>query len=106
MTAADQFPMDEQTIYHAKVCQALADPKRIRILYALDDRPRHVTGLAQDLDIPQPTVSRHLRVLKQQALVKGERVGAAVIYRINDRRIIEALNTVQEIMVENIGEQS
>ena len=93
--------MDEQTIYHAKVCQALADPKRIQILYALNGHPRHVSGLAEDLNIPQPTVSRHLRVLKQQALVMGERDGQAVIYKIRDKRIIEALDTVHQIMMEN-----
>ena len=106
MTVSDRWLMDEQTIHHAKVCQALADPKRIQILYALDGHPRHVSGLAEDLNIPQPTVSRHLRILRQQALVTSERVGAAVIYRIRDRRIIKALNTVQEIMTENASNQS
>jgi DNA-binding transcriptional ArsR family regulator len=52
--------MDELTIHQTKFRQALADPKRIQILYALDGHLRHVSGLGEDLNIPQPTVSRHL----------------------------------------------
>jgi ArsR family transcriptional regulator len=105
MKVPNHLPMDELTIHHAKLCQALADPKRIQILYALDGHPRHVSGLAEDLNIPQPTVSRHLRILRKQALVTGRRDGPAVFYKLRDRRIIKALNTVHEILLENIANQ-
>lgn len=67
--------INELNLLHANICQALGDPKRILILYALNDSPRHVTGLAEDPNMPQPTVSRHLRVLRQRALVTTERTG-------------------------------
>ena len=59
----------EVNLLHANLCQALADPTRILILYALAESPRHVTGLAELLDVPQPTVSRHLKVLRERRLV-------------------------------------
>ena len=48
---------------HAEICAGLADPKRILILYALHEKPRNVNELVELLDLSQPMVSRHLKVL-------------------------------------------
>lgn len=98
--------LEEANSFRANVCQALADPKRILILYALHERPRHVTALAGDLDIPQSTVSRHLRILRQQSLVRSERDGPAVVYRLADDRIIQVLETMQQVMVDAFERRS
>ncbi|MDX1615677.1 MAG: metalloregulator ArsR/SmtB family transcription factor [Candidatus Promineifilaceae bacterium] len=91
---------------HASMCQALADPKRILILYEIHRQPRHVTALAESLGLPQSTVSRHLRVLRQRELVRGERHGPSMIYRLTDARIIEVLEIMQEIMFAAAARQS
>ena len=91
---------------HANVCQALADPTRIQILYALDEQACHVNSLAEELSIPQPTVSRHLRVLRQQSLVATQREGSGIIYRLTDRRIIQVLDTLRLLMVEAIEQKT
>jgi ArsR family transcriptional regulator len=91
---------------HANICRALADPKRIRILYTLDLKPRHVSALAEDLGIPQPTVSRHLGILRRQSLVTAERDGPSMVYRVADERIIDVLNTVRILMFESMAHQS
>ncbi|MEW5961164.1 MAG: metalloregulator ArsR/SmtB family transcription factor [Chloroflexota bacterium] len=54
-----------QTIY-----DALADPTRRRILDLLRQRPRLVGELADLLEISQPGISKHLRVLRQAGLVQ------------------------------------
>ena len=95
-----QETTEELNLQHANLCRALGDPKRIKILYALDHQPRHVSALASDLNLPQPTVSRHLRILRQHSLVVGERNGPAVIYDILDKRIIDVLDAVQEVMID------
>lgn len=99
-----QPSLDELDLLHTHICRALADPKRLLILYALDEHPRHVTALAEALDLPQPTVSRHLRVLREQYLVTNERNGPAMIYSLADRRIIDVLNAMRRIM-NNVLEQ-
>jgi ArsR family transcriptional regulator len=99
-------PLQELNLLHANICQALADPKRIQILYALEEQPRNVTVLAEALDMPQPTVSRHLRVLRQQSLVQAERDGPAVVYHLSDRRIIEVLDTMRAVMYEALARKS
>jgi ArsR family transcriptional regulator len=98
--------LDELSLLHANICQALGDPKRILILYALDDGPRHVTALAEALNMPQPTVSRHLGVLRDRGLVQTERNGTAVIYTLSDGRIIKVLNTMRQILRDVLEQQS
>ena len=98
--------LEELDLLHANICQALGDPKRILILYALYEQPRHVTALADDLGMPQPTVSRHLRVLRQRNLVSTERNGTAVVYTIKDDRIITVLDTMRGILRDSLAQQS
>lgn len=95
-------PLEELAILQTNICQALSDPKRILILYALNENPRHVNDLAADLGLPQPTVSRHLRVLRQQSLVLTEREGVWTTYRLADRRIIQVLDTMQQVMFDGL----
>ena len=98
--------ISELKLLHGNICQALGDPKRILILYALDEEPRHVTALAKNLGFPQPTVSRHLRVLRQRSLVQTERSGPAVVYRLTDRRIIEILDNMRLVLRDAMDRQS
>lgn len=102
-----EYPsLDELTLLHANICQALGDPKRILILYALYEQPRHVSLLAENLDMPQPTVSRHLTVLRQRALVTSEREGSAVVYYLADSRIIDILNTMRQVLRDALTRQT
>ena len=47
----DERLEQEVNLLHAHICQALADPKRILILYALSDGPQYVSALAEQLDL-------------------------------------------------------
>lgn len=98
--------LDELNLLHANICQALGDPKRILILYALYDQPRHVTALANDLGMPQPTVSRHLRVLRERGLVQTERQGTAVVYQTTHERMIDVLDTMRLVLRDVLEQQS
>ncbi len=98
--------LDELNLLHANVCQALGDPKRLLILYALSERPRNVTQLANDLELPQPTVSRHLQILRERELVTAERDGASVVYALAEVRIIAILDTMRQILQDILARQS
>jgi ArsR family transcriptional regulator len=91
---------------HAQVCSGLADPNRILILYTLYDQPHNVGELAQALALPQPTVSRHLKVLHERSMVASERQGSAVYYSLTDVRIIEALDLLREVLESRLKDQS
>ena len=90
--------LQEVTELHAGICNGLADPTRILMLYALVDEPRNVNDLTETLNLPQPTTSRHLKILRQQGLVIGEREGLYIYYRLADERIIEALDLLRTIL--------
>ncbi len=97
---------EELTMLHNNICQALGDPKRIQILYALHEQPRHVTALACALDTPQPTISRHLRILRQRSLVTTKRNGPAVVYSLANPAIIAVLDSMRQILRDTLKRQS
>lgn len=98
--------LDELTLLHSNVCHAVADVKRIQILYALRDQPRHVTALAELLDTPQPTISRHLGILRERSLVVAERAGPAVMYRLADGRILDVLDTMRQMLRDILAQKN
>lgn len=85
---------------HAEVCQALADPTRIAILYELSDGEKNVGELAAALGYKRATVSRHLRVLRDRAMVSAERRGVSIYYSLADERIIAALDLLREVLAQ------
>lgn len=100
------IPVDEIDLLHNNICQAVNDPKRIRILYALSDGPTNVTTLANLLDMPQPTVSRHLSILRQRRIVEAERDGASVVYRLANPKVVEILDLMRQLMRDVLDQQS
>jgi DNA-binding transcriptional ArsR family regulator len=66
---------------------AVAEPKRRRILEVLGAQEQSVNDLVEALGWPQPTVSKHLGVLKEVGLVSDRREGRQRIYRLNAKRL-------------------
>jgi DNA-binding transcriptional ArsR family regulator len=66
----------------AETFKALADPTRLALFELLLERPQRVTELVRRAAIPQPNVSRHLRILKDSGLVVDRREGRTVEYRV------------------------
>ncbi len=91
---------------HAEICAALAEPKRIVMLYELANGPRNVTDLANSLSLSQPMVSRHLKVLRERGLVSATRVGPSVEYRLDDERLIEALDLLRAVLRDNLAHRA
>lgn len=96
---------DEINKLHAQVCSGLADPNRILILYKLAEAPHNVSELAASLEIPQPTVSRHLKVLRERSMVNADREGQSVYYSLADDRIIQALDLLRAILADSLESQ-
>jgi len=65
------------------VFNAVAEPRRREILnyIALQERP--VNDIVAALDLGQPSVSKHLRVLLEVGLVRARRDGRKMLYRMN-----------------------
>jgi len=63
------------------VFNAVAEPRRREILIFLLDRERPVTDVVEQLQIEQPAVSKHLRVLRDVGLVRVRRNGRHKLYQ-------------------------
>ena len=98
--------VQEITLLHADFCSALADPTRLILLYALADGPRNVTELTQEVGQPQPTISRHLKNLRDRGLVIATRQGMMVQYSLADRRVIDALDILRSILRDSIQKRA
>jgi DNA-binding transcriptional ArsR family regulator len=66
---------------------AVAEPKRRKVLEVLGTSELSVNEIVQKLGWTQPMVSKHLGVLKQVGLVKERRVGRQRMYRVNPERL-------------------
>ncbi len=74
------------------VFNAVAEPRRREILNYLALRERPVGEIVSSLDMEQPSVSKHLRVLLDVGLVRARREGRHMFYRTN----AEAIRPVHE----------
>jgi ArsR family transcriptional regulator len=66
----------------AKLMKALADETRLRMVVLLAHGELCVCHLESGLDIPQPTASRHLGVLRAAGVVEARRDGSWIHYRL------------------------
>jgi DNA-binding transcriptional ArsR family regulator len=66
---------------------AIAEPRRREILNYLALQERPVSGIVEALELEQPSVSKHLRVLREVGLVTARRDGRNMLYRINAEAI-------------------
>lgn len=96
----------EITALHANICSALADPSRILILYALSEKPCTVSELADALGINQPSVSRHLILLRERGLVSSQREGQSVLNTLADERVITALDLLRAVLTNKLKSQA
>jgi ArsR family transcriptional regulator, zinc-responsive transcriptional repressor len=80
--------------------RALAAPVRIAIVLELREHDRCVHELVETLGVAQPLISQHLRVLKAAGVVRGERHGREVVYRLVDEHlshiVVDAVAHVEE----------
>lgn len=65
------------------VFNALAEPRRREILSLLADCEKPVGDIVAELETGQPSISKHLGVLRQVGLVRVRRVGRHRLYRAN-----------------------
>ena len=90
---------------HAQVCNGLADPNRILILYTVADNAYNVSDLAKRVELPQSTVSRHLKILRDRGMVTSQRSGQSVFYSLTDDRIIQALDLLRAMLASSLESQ-
>ncbi len=92
-TSTDPKPFMDTTTARAVAhrFKMLADPTRVRLLFALAERELCVSEMTEALNMEQSAVSHQLRTLRACNLVQHRKVGRQVYYRLHDRQIQELL---------------
>ncbi|MEN9344941.1 MAG: hypothetical protein RLZZ60_410 [Bacteroidota bacterium] len=83
---SDQFSKKHNQM--ANVLKALAHPARVAIVEYLLSVDACICGdIVNELPLAQPTISRHLKELKQAGLIQGEIQGTAICYCLNPKTV-------------------
>lgn len=80
------------------VFQALAHPVRRAVLKKLKAGPLSAGELAEAFPVSKPTMSRHFAALKEAGLIRAERVGTTIRYRLNVSVADEAIAAVMGLL--------
>ncbi|MGV0834666.1 ArsR/SmtB family transcription factor [Mycolicibacterium thermoresistibile] len=94
----------------ATIFGALGEPSRLRIVELLRTGPHSVGEIADALDIRQPQVSKHLRVLDDSGIVTGEARARRRIYRLEPApfeqigRWVESFERLWESRLDALGD--
>lgn len=97
----EDYPINEQAVREAQtdlidglsatrlaqIYAALADPTRVRIVSALNERELCVRDLAAVLGMTQSAISHQLRLMRTLGLVKNRKDGRIVFYTLEDEHI-------------------
>lgn len=84
---------DELTV---KIFKALGHPIRYKIIKFLYNGPKCVCMLNENIEFSQANLSQHLRILKDANLVKSEKVGLEMYYRLYNEDVKNIVTEVEK----------
>ena len=88
----------DQTVQLAETFGLLADPTRLSIVLACQDREISAGDIAEELELSASLVSHHLRLLRAARMLRAERRGKQVFYSMADACVHDVL----KIMIDHL----
>ncbi|MFD1292789.1 ArsR/SmtB family transcription factor [Lutibacter holmesii] len=100
ITKSEIFTNEQNNI--AKIAKVLGHPARIAILqYILKSKSCICGDLVQEIGLAQPTISQHLKELKNIQLIKGNIDGTSVCYCIDEENWMKIQKTLTQFLTTN-----
>ena len=90
----------------ARIIKALAHPSRLFIVDRLSQRDYCVQELAEMIEADISTVSKHLSVLRNAGIVKDEKDGQKVYYKLNCPCVLNFFTCVETVIATTVKEQA
>ncbi len=81
-------------VKESEFLKALAHPVRLRMVHSLLGQECNVNKIVAKLNLPQSTVSQHLRILKHQGIVIPRKNGVSACYRVAHKKIATLLKVL------------
>ncbi len=102
------MPSNTETNYRFKstLLNALADPIRLEIIAYLRDGEKCVCEIVPQLNLIQPLVSRHLKILKYAGIVRCRKDGTKRLYSIVDQRIFDVVDALTPELVNVLAKEA
>jgi len=96
--------MSNRRLYelHARICQALSNPKRLEVIDCLRDGELPVISLAELTHISQANLSQHLAIMREKGIVTARREGLNVYYRLSNPKITQACDLMRQVLLEHL----
>jgi len=88
----------KQLQFESKLFKGFADQSRLLILEILLDEPKTVSNIVKATKLSQPNVSAHLACLLECGLVRREKKGREVLYRISMDEIGDIIHIARKIL--------
>jgi len=101
--SSDVLPHQELAALTKGICQALNDPARLVLLYALEQRPHTVSELCAVIAAPPSNTSSHLAVMRRLGLLEAQPQGNRVIYSLRHPKVMDAIGLLRQIKNDEIG---
>jgi len=97
---------ETQNRFKSTVFHALSDPIRLEIVNYLRQGERCVCEIVPHLNLIQPLVSRHLKILKDSGIVQCRKDGTKRMYSIVDSKIYEVIDTLTPEFVDRLAKEA
>ena len=94
----ERMPDSEECVLVAEVFKQISDGSRIRILWLLCHCEECVSNIAAAMQMSDPAVSHHLKLLKKSGLIVSRRDGKEIYYRLADTQTAQLLHHIIEEM--------
>jgi DNA-binding transcriptional ArsR family regulator len=91
--------VENQNRFKSTVFHALSDPIRLEMLAYLRDGEKCVCEIVPHLNLIQPLVSRHLKILKDAGIVRCRKDGTKRMYSIVDAKIHNVVDALTSDLV-------
>ena len=98
--------LKDQSRFKSTVFHALADPSRLEILAFLRDGEKCVCEIVPHLNLIQPVVSRHLKILKDAGIARCRKDGTKRMYSIVDSRIYSVVDALTSELVSTLTKEA
>jgi ArsR family transcriptional regulator len=90
----------------ARFCQAMSHAARVQIVHLLRDGPCPARDLGQATGLSQPTLSRHLALLRGCGVITVQRQGQHFVYLLVSPKIVAICDSMRDVLVEWTAHQA
>jgi ArsR family transcriptional regulator len=89
----------------AELFRTLGHPVRIRVLELLQDGPRPVRELLEEIEVESSNLSQQLAVLRRAGLVVSSRDGSTVLYTLSTPDVADLMRAARRILTSMLSDQ-